>query len=335
MALFAVFFPWTRKGKGRSVFFPSFVASLPSTFPKTSTQPTPPHGLPPWWKGQRRQALRAALGWLYRGRPSHPTPLPWLDRGGVAPSPPALINTPSPGGERGTKKRGKIIKKKRKKKGGDKKTRRGKTKDMKKIEGKGEKKEENREDEKKQRIETREEERNKNEKLEKKQERQGQKKKNKKRKKRRSLCLYIKKEKGIAAAAIIFSPQPPRTTVVLPLAPPAPPASLPGQPTLSSSSSFFFLVFLLHYFASEQWTVNYNSLSSVHVACEQWRVSPLFTWPDQFRRRPKWLGRAWPSRIKRKEDLLGQHRPNPHFGPMLAQLFLADLDPISFRPILA
>jgi hypothetical protein len=120
------------------------------------------------------------------------------------------------------------------------------------------------------------------------------------------------------------------TTVVLPS---APPASLPGQPTLSSSSSF--LVFLLHYFASEQWRVNYNSLSSVHVACEQWRVSPLFTWSDQFQLRPKWLGRAWPSPIKRKEYLLGLHQPNPGFGPMLAQLFLADLDPIYFRPILA
>jgi len=96
MALFAVFFPWTRKGKGRSVFFPSFVASLPSTFPKTSTQPTPPHGLPPWWKGQRRQALRAALGWLYRGRPSHHTPSTWLDRGGVAPSLPPLLCSVSP-----------------------------------------------------------------------------------------------------------------------------------------------------------------------------------------------------------------------------------------------
>jgi hypothetical protein len=121
------------------------------------------------------------------------------------------------------------------------------------------------------------------------------------------------------------------TTVVLPS---APPASLPGQPTLSSSSSSF-LVFLLHYFASEQWRVNYNSLSSVHVACEQWRVSPLFTWSDQFQLRPKWLGRAWPSPIKRKEYLLGLHQPNPGFGPMLAQLFLADLDPIYFRPILA
>jgi len=47
--------------------FPSFAASLPLTCPKIPTQPTPPHGLPPWWKGQRRQALRVAAQ-----RPTHP-----------------------------------------------------------------------------------------------------------------------------------------------------------------------------------------------------------------------------------------------------------------------
>jgi len=35
MALFAIFFPWTRKGRGRKFFFPSFAASIsPSYFSK-------------------------------------------------------------------------------------------------------------------------------------------------------------------------------------------------------------------------------------------------------------------------------------------------------------
>jgi hypothetical protein len=38
-------------------------------------------------KSQESHALQAALGQLYRGRPSHPTPAPWLDRG-TALSPP-------------------------------------------------------------------------------------------------------------------------------------------------------------------------------------------------------------------------------------------------------
>jgi len=77
-----------------------FSYSLSSTCPQTLTRPTPPHGLPQWWKGQGRQALQAALEQLHRGRPSYPALSPWLDKGRVAPTPPAHINTPSLGDEK-------------------------------------------------------------------------------------------------------------------------------------------------------------------------------------------------------------------------------------------
>jgi hypothetical protein len=64
--------------------------SLPPTCPKTPTLPTPPHGLPSWWKGQREQALRAVAQWP----PKPPYPSVWLDRGRVGLSPLPLINIP-------------------------------------------------------------------------------------------------------------------------------------------------------------------------------------------------------------------------------------------------
>jgi len=55
------------------------------------------------------------------------------------------------------------------------------------------------------------------------------------------------------------------------------------------SSSFFFCspspLFTLQ--NSGEWI---NSLSTVHVACEQWITAPLFFWPS-----PKWLGPVRPS----------------------------------------
>jgi hypothetical protein len=68
--------------------------SLPPICPKNSDTTHTAHGLPPWWKGQRRQALWVALGRLHRAHPSHPTPSPWLDRGKVALSLPALYKYP-------------------------------------------------------------------------------------------------------------------------------------------------------------------------------------------------------------------------------------------------
>ena len=72
-------------GKGRRFFPLLYNASLSlslslSHFPKKPTQCTPLRGLPPWWKGQRRQALRAATQWP----PSHLTRSTWLDRVRVA-----------------------------------------------------------------------------------------------------------------------------------------------------------------------------------------------------------------------------------------------------------
>jgi len=44
-----------------------------------------------------------------------------------------------------------------------------------------------------------------------------------------------------------------------------------------------------------------NSLSIVHVACEQWRAAPLFTRPNNAGPDQKWLGRVRPSsKIKKK-----------------------------------
>jgi len=51
----------------------------------------------------------------------------------------------------------------------------------------------------------------------------------------------------------------------------------------------------LHCLANEQWGVNYNSLSTVHVACEQWRTFTLCIGPDNADLDQKWLGRVWPN----------------------------------------
>jgi len=67
----------------------------------------------------------------------------------------------------------------------------------------------------------------------------------------------------------------------------------------------------------------------LHCLLEQWRVSPSFTRPDQFRPRLKWLDRVRPNPIK-KEDMLGWHRPTPCFGLILAQFFWANLNLVSF-----
>jgi len=93
--------PLVAQRQGKKVFLPLFCNAylslslslslsvylylyLPFICQKTPTQPTPPHGLPPWWKGQRRQTLWVALGQLHRDHPSHSTPSPWLDRGRIA-----------------------------------------------------------------------------------------------------------------------------------------------------------------------------------------------------------------------------------------------------------
>jgi hypothetical protein len=88
--------PLTCKGKGKRFFFHSYATSispflsLPFT-QKTPTPPTPPHGPPPWWKRLKGQALRAALERLHKDSPSHPTPVPWLDKGSSSISPFPLL----------------------------------------------------------------------------------------------------------------------------------------------------------------------------------------------------------------------------------------------------
>ena len=78
--------PGRAAGKGRRFFSPPLQhlsLSPPPHLPKNPAQRTPHYGLPPWWKGQRRQALGAAA----QGPPNHLTRLARLDRGRVALSP--------------------------------------------------------------------------------------------------------------------------------------------------------------------------------------------------------------------------------------------------------
>jgi hypothetical protein len=50
-----------------------------------------------------------------------------------------------------------------------------------------------------------------------------------------------------------------------------------------------------------------NSLSIVHIACEQWRAAPLFTRPNNAGPDQKWLGQVQPSpKIKKKKKLMGR-----------------------------
>ena len=91
---------------------------------------------------------------------------------------------------------------------------------------------------------------------------------------------------------------------------------------------------------------SFSSFSFLHPLFCKWIMeselihSPLFTWtieleptisgPDQ----TKMVGLG-PTQSLLEKDLLGQHRPNPFFGLILAQIFSVDLNPISFGSISA
>jgi len=69
--------------------------------------------------------------------------------------------------------------------------------------------------------------------------------------------------------------------------------------------------------------------ASTIPANEQWRVH--CSWVELVPTQTKILGRVWPS-IIRKENV-GPTLAQPFFGPILAQLVWAELNPISSRPI--
>jgi len=126
--------------------------------------------------------------------------------------------------------------------------------------------------------------------------------------------MPLYKEEKTAAATTIFSPH----RRLLSSSPSLTPLWSHYQVNLSSFSFFFF------------------SFGHPPLFCsEQWRVSPLFTRPNQFWSRPKWWGRVWPIPINRKEVLLGRHQPNPYFRlvwansfwPTLAQFILGQSHP--------
>ena len=129
-------------------------------------------------------------------------------------------------------------------------------------------------------------------------------KRKKKRKKKKKLVPLHKKQNNNT------------TTVCRPTTPPTPSS---GQPP------FLFLIppHQLHCSANEQWRVNYNSLSIIHVACKLLRAIVLGS--DQRQPRPKCLAGSDP--ILLEKSMLGRHQPNPSFGPILSQC--------SFGPTLA
>jgi len=114
MALWVLFFSWTREAREEEAFVP-LIFSSPSLSQNPKTKLTKPP-LPKLWpvdyhekKKQRGQAPWAALRRLPSGRPNHSTPVPWLDRGSNPFSPRfSPINTgeerAEEKGERGEKK---------------------------------------------------------------------------------------------------------------------------------------------------------------------------------------------------------------------------------------
>jgi len=136
-------------GRGKGFFpllcitflFLSLSLSLSPICLKTLTQPTPPHSLPPWWKGQRGQALQATLGWLRSGHPSYTIPSPWLDRSRVAPLYKYHPYQEVGGQKKERKKTKRKMKKERNKKRKGKKEKQGKRKERKGRKRKTKKKE--------------------------------------------------------------------------------------------------------------------------------------------------------------------------------------------------
>ena len=104
MALFAIFFPWTRCRQGKKVFFPSFTTPLSPPPPICLKTPHNAHLIMAYHHDERGRGDKP-WGQLPRG---HPTTLlvwrDWTGEGWLSPPFP-LINTSSPGDEKANKKK--------------------------------------------------------------------------------------------------------------------------------------------------------------------------------------------------------------------------------------